>query len=84
MTLGATTPAANVPPTDKRNWRRFGRGDLGERSWCSTVVYLCVLSTSVVYLAWKFEGARFADGFIGYHFPCGRFSSDTSRGEWAV
>jgi hypothetical protein len=30
--LGAITPAATVLPMVKRNWRRFDRGDLGERS----------------------------------------------------
>jgi hypothetical protein len=30
--LGAITAAASVLPVVKRNWRRFGRGNSGERS----------------------------------------------------
>jgi len=74
LPLGAITPAAIVLPMVKRNWRRFGRGDVGERCWSSTVVYL----------AWKTEGTRCAAGFKPYHFPCKQFSSATIPAEWIV
>src|SRR5262249_9176140 len=70
----AITLPTTVLPVVRRNWRRFGRGDSGERSGCSIVVHL----------TWKPESDALLSPRKGYHFPCKQFSSTTIPAESAV